>query len=80
MQDERGNKGWDGIPEPNTLEYFGAISQLDKRDVNSWLKLLNQLHFSMSTKLWRKVTWSPPVAIHDSMAWRFACQGKATAI
>jgi hypothetical protein len=41
MYEEHGNRGCDGIPEPDTLEYFGAISQLDKGDINSWLKLLN---------------------------------------
>lgn len=65
------------LAEPDTLEYFGAVSQLDKCDINSWLKLLDQLHLTMGAVLWCKVTWSPAIALHDSMAWRFACQGTA---
>lgn len=75
MYAESGNRGGDGVPEPDALEYFGAISQLDECDINSWLKLLDQLHLTMGAVLWCKVAWSPPVALHDSMAWRFACQG-----
>jgi len=67
------------LPESDTLEYFGTISQLDECHIHPWFKLLDQLHFSVSIKLWRKVAISSRAVLHDTVAWRFTRQGSGRA-